>query len=115
MKEPKDKLPGSWLTIAEVAGIMDVSTDTVTRLIASGSLPAVLIHSGRRKKTFRVRPEAFQAWATSRERSHEQEENKTTMRRPRLMFPGIESSILKPFKNGDHAPSEIGKNLLVST
>ena len=105
----KEKQPGAWLTIEEVAGIMDVSRDTVTRLIVSGSLPAVLIHSGKKKKTFRIRPETFRAWGASRERGPEQSEGKTVMRRPRLRVPMGGSNSLNSALKWNRAPNDAEK------
>ena len=114
-KKEKEKRPGAWLTVEEVAQVMDVSRDTVARLIASGSLPAVLIHSGKRKRTYRVRPAVFESWASSRERSHEQAQGKTAMRKPRLRIDANGLNILRSFQNGDRAPTEAEKNVLLST
>lgn len=55
------------LTPQEVADSLVVSRDTVSRLIASGLLPAVLISSGKRKKTYRIREEVLDAWVLARE------------------------------------------------
>ena len=108
----KEKARAGWLTVEEVGQIMGVSRDTVSRLIAFGNLPAVLLRSGKRKKTFRVRPEALQAWALAKEKSHGEG---TPMRRPKLRIPASGSTISRPFKNGDRAPADVGKSLLVST
>jgi len=106
-KKSKEKLPGAWLTVAEVAGVMSVSQDSVARLIASGVLPAVLIQSGKRKKTYRIRPEAFSQWAVSRERSHKQTDGAPAMHRPKFRVPETGSiplkSSLKSSETGDRA------------
>jgi len=56
------------LTPENVAEELSVSRSTVLRLIADGSLPAICLRAGRRKKIYRVRPEALERWITARER-----------------------------------------------
>ena len=53
LAQPTDRAPGArarFLTVAEVAGILRVSTMTVYRLIKAGNLPAVRVG-----KSYRVR------------------------------------------------------------
>lgn len=55
------------LAIESVAEKLDVSRQTIQRLIESGVLPAVLVRSGRRKKLWRVRPECLDQWILQKE------------------------------------------------
>jgi excisionase family DNA binding protein len=55
------------LNIEEVAEDLGVSRQTVARMIAEGSLPAICLRSGRKKKVWRIRPEALERWLKERE------------------------------------------------
>jgi excisionase family DNA binding protein len=55
------------LTVREASQFLAVSRSTVDRLIACGSLPAILLRSGKKKKTFRIREEALERWLRQRE------------------------------------------------
>jgi excisionase family DNA binding protein len=55
------------LSIDAVAEYLDISRQTATRMILEGALPAILLRSGRRKKVWRVRPEALESWLKERE------------------------------------------------
>lgn len=65
------------LTPENVAESLNVSRSTVLRMIGDGSLPAVCLRSGKRKKVWRVRPEILEKWLISKER-----EGQKTARRP---------------------------------
>lgn len=52
---------------SQVARELAVSVSTVTRMIQRGQMPAILLSAGRRKKTYRVRPEVLDRWLKSRE------------------------------------------------
>ena len=56
------------LTPETVAESLSVSRSTVLRMISDGSLPAVCLRSGKRKKVWRVRPEQLERWLTGKER-----------------------------------------------
>jgi excisionase family DNA binding protein len=56
------------LSVEQIAETLGVSRQTVMRLICEGSLPAVCLRSGRRKKVWRVRPEALERWLNQKER-----------------------------------------------
>jgi excisionase family DNA binding protein len=47
-----------WLTLADVAEELDVSTRTVMRWVERGQFPAVVLPGGRR----RIHREAFERW-----------------------------------------------------
>ena len=57
------------LNIEEVAEDLGVSRQTVARIIAEGSLPAICLRTGRRKKVWRIRPEVLERWLKERETS----------------------------------------------
>jgi excisionase family DNA binding protein len=56
------------LSVEEVAEALGVSRQTVSRMITEGSLPAICLRSGRRKKVLRIRPEALERWLAAKER-----------------------------------------------
>ncbi len=59
------------LTPKNVAESLNVSRSTVLRMISDGSLPAVCLRSGKRKKVWRVRPEILERWLISKEREEQ--------------------------------------------
>lgn len=65
------------LPLEAVAETLDVSRQTIQRMIESGVLPAVLVRSGRRKKLWRVRPECLDQWILQKE----QEATRTARRK----------------------------------
>lgn len=61
--------PNSMLkTVEESAELLGLSRQTVQRMISEGTLPAVCLRSGRRKKTWGIRKEALERWLQGRER-----------------------------------------------
>jgi excisionase family DNA binding protein len=64
------------LTIEQTAEHLQISRQTATRMIADGQLPAILLRSGRRKKVWRVRPEALERWLTEKEKSSTDKQRK---------------------------------------
>jgi excisionase family DNA binding protein len=56
------------LSVEAAAEALDVSRQTVTRMIADGQLPAVCLRSGKRKKVWRIRPEQLEKWIVQKER-----------------------------------------------
>ena len=56
------------LTPRQVAAELSVSYATVMRMIADGSLPAVCLRAGQRKKLWRVRPAQLEKWLSERSR-----------------------------------------------
>jgi excisionase family DNA binding protein len=58
----------SKLTPKQIAVILQISLATVSRMTASGLLPAILVSVGRRKKIYRYDEDEIQKWMT--ERSH---------------------------------------------
>jgi excisionase family DNA binding protein len=61
------------LCVAETAEALGVSRQTVNRLIIEGSLPAICLRSGRRKKTWRIRAELLDKWILQKERDTRQQ------------------------------------------
>ena len=55
-------------TVKEVAQELDVSPITVIRLADAGSLPAVEVHKGERRRILRFRPESVEKFITTREK-----------------------------------------------
>ena len=47
-----------------IAKILDVSRSSILRMIKDGSLPAVILRSGKRKKILRIREEDLEKWIT---------------------------------------------------
>jgi excisionase family DNA binding protein len=66
--KPKVPEPGQSFTVGQVAYRLQVSDSTVIRMIEGGSLPGFCIKAGKRKKIWRVRPEALESWMRARER-----------------------------------------------
>jgi excisionase family DNA binding protein len=56
------------LTPEHVAESLSVSRSTVLRIIRDGSLPAICLRAGRRKKIFRISADALERWVTAREK-----------------------------------------------
>jgi excisionase family DNA binding protein len=56
------------LSVETAAEILDVSRQTVTRMILDGQLPAVCLRAGRRQKTWRIRSEQLEKWIMQKER-----------------------------------------------
>jgi excisionase family DNA binding protein len=56
------------LSVETAAEILDVSRQTVTRMIVDGQLPAVCLRAGRRQKTWRIRSEQLEKWIMQKER-----------------------------------------------
>lgn len=58
------------LNIEEVAEALGVSRQTVARMIADASLPAICLRSGKRKRVLRVREEVLTKWLMALEREN---------------------------------------------
>ncbi|PYJ69608.1 MAG: hypothetical protein DME76_08445 [Verrucomicrobia bacterium] len=56
------------LSPAQVAMLLGCSRSTVDRMVADGSLPHVLLRSGRRKKQYGIRRVTLQRWLEKQER-----------------------------------------------
>ena len=56
------------LTPKQIAAILQISLATVSRMTASGLLPAILISVGRRKKIYRYDEDEIQVWIAERSR-----------------------------------------------
>ena len=69
--KPKIPEPGQSLTVGQIAYRLQISESTIIRMIVAGSLPAICIKSGKRKKVWRVRPEALENWMRAREREEQ--------------------------------------------
>ena len=52
----------------EVSVILDVSRSTARRMMLDGTLPAILLRSGKRKKIYRVRESELERYVLSLER-----------------------------------------------
>ena len=55
------------LDIKETGARLGLSRWTVADMLESGALPGIILKSGRRKKVWRIREEALQAWITAKE------------------------------------------------
>jgi excisionase family DNA binding protein len=66
--KPKIPEPGQLWTVPQIAYRLQLSQSTVIRMITAGSISALCVRSGKRKKTFRVREEALEKWIVSQER-----------------------------------------------
>ena len=66
--KPKVAAAGQLLTVGQVAFKLQLHESTVIKLITAGSIPALCVRSGKRKKIFRVRGEALERWINSKER-----------------------------------------------
>lgn len=55
------------LTIAEAGERLGLSRWTVSSMLESGQLPGLVLKSGKRKRVWRIREEALQAWITAKE------------------------------------------------
>lgn len=56
------------LRAEEVAVILDVSRSTARRMMIDGTLPAIPLRSGKRKKIYRVRESELERYVLSLER-----------------------------------------------
>ena len=66
--KPKVAAPGQLLTVGQVAFRLQLHESTVIKLITTGSISALCVRTGKRKKTFRVREEALERWIAAKER-----------------------------------------------
>jgi excisionase family DNA binding protein len=57
------------LSIEAVAEVFGLSRQTVTRMVIEGSLPAICLRSGKRKKIWRIREEVLQRWLEQKEKA----------------------------------------------
>ena len=69
------------LTLAQTAEQLQVSGQTIGRMIAEGTLPAILLRSGKRKKAWRIREEVLERWLLQHEKQAGRE---STARRKEL-------------------------------
>jgi len=51
----------------DLVDILGISRGLVTELLRSGEIPAIVIRSGQRKTTFRIRESALEVWMRKRE------------------------------------------------
>ena len=56
------------LSVEQTAGLLQVSRQTIDRMISEGVLPAILLRSGRRKKVWRIREEVLERWLLQHEK-----------------------------------------------
>ena len=66
--KPKVAAAGQLLTVGQVAFKLQLHESTIIKLITAGSIAAICVRAGKRKKTYRVREEALEKWIVSRER-----------------------------------------------
>jgi excisionase family DNA binding protein len=66
--KPKVAAAGQLLTVGQVAFKLQLHESTIIRLISTGSIAALCVRSGKRKKTYRVRSEVLDKWILSKER-----------------------------------------------
>jgi excisionase family DNA binding protein len=59
------------LRAEEVAVILDVSRSTARRMLIDGTLPAICLRSGKRKKVYRVRESELERFVISLERQRQ--------------------------------------------
>ena len=55
------------LSVDQVADVLGISRWTVAEMLQSGSLPGIVLKSGRRKKMWRVSEQALQKWIDQKE------------------------------------------------
>lgn len=55
----------------DLVEILGISRGFVTELLRSGEIPAIIVRSGQRKTTFRIRESALEAWLKKRETRRE--------------------------------------------
>jgi len=65
---PRVAAPGQLLTVGQVAFKLQLHESTVIKLITTGSISALCVRAGKRKKTYRVRSEVLDKWVLSKER-----------------------------------------------
>ena len=56
------------LTIEQTAEMLQASRQTVNRMVLEGTLPAILLRSGKRKKAWRIREEVLERWLLQHEK-----------------------------------------------
>jgi excisionase family DNA binding protein len=69
--KPKVAATGQLLTVGQVAFKLQLHESTIIKLISAGSIPALCVRSGKRKKTYRVRSEVLEKWLLSKERENQ--------------------------------------------
>jgi excisionase family DNA binding protein len=68
-EEKARKKAKAWLLDPEqVSELLGISRSSVVRLITDGSLPAICLRSGKRKKVWRIRREVLEKWVIAREK-----------------------------------------------
>jgi excisionase family DNA binding protein len=70
-KKERVKLPNSALTVAEVADRLWINRSSARRLIIEGQIPSFCVRSGKRKHSYRVRPEILERWISAKERENQ--------------------------------------------
>jgi excisionase family DNA binding protein len=65
---PKVAAAGQLLTVGQVAFKLQLHESTIIKLITAGSISALCVRAGKRKKTYRVRSEVLDKWVLSKER-----------------------------------------------
>jgi excisionase family DNA binding protein len=69
------------LRAEEVAIILDVSRSTARRMLIDGTLPAICLRSGKRKKVYRVRESELERFVISLERQRQSIKSKGDSKR----------------------------------
>ena len=67
-ERPKIPEPGQMLTVPQIAFKLQLSESTVIRMITAGAISAICVRAGKRKKSWRVRPEVIERWLIAQER-----------------------------------------------
>ena len=55
------------LSVDQVADVLGISRWTVSEMLQRGSLPGIVLKSGKRKKMWRVSEQALQKWIEDKE------------------------------------------------
>jgi excisionase family DNA binding protein len=66
--KPKVAAAGQLLTVSQVGYKLQLHESTIIKLITSGSIAAICVRCGRRKKTYRIRSEVLEKWIVNKER-----------------------------------------------
>lgn len=65
----EEKKAKAWLLDpTQVSDMLGISRSSVIRLIVEGSLPAICLRAGKRKRVWRIRREIVQKWVLAKEK-----------------------------------------------
>jgi hypothetical protein len=63
-------MPEKLLTLREVGEILGWRKSRMHRAVTSGEIPSILLSSGARRRSWRVRPSVLEKWVKEREVGH---------------------------------------------